>query len=110
MSFYDNEINKIYSDLKSTAPQSPQAYPLKKLTGIEAYLLDEIEFGERLAENIERFNTITSTVHTDLITSTVSIGEVFVTASSSGAGLPVSIALSGTSLFFSCNSYYTKIL
>ena len=52
MSIYDNETNKIYPDLNPTAPQEPQTYRLKKLTEIEAYLLDEIEVCERLAIKI----------------------------------------------------------
>ena len=42
MSIYDNET-KIYPDLKPSASQEPQAYRSKKLTEIEAYLLDETE-------------------------------------------------------------------
>ena len=42
MSIYDNQT-KIYPDLNPTEPQEPQTYWLKKLTEIEAYLLDEIE-------------------------------------------------------------------
>ena len=40
------------------APQEPQAYPLKKLTELVAYLLDEIEVRERLAKKMKLFNTI----------------------------------------------------
>ena len=44
MSICDNEItSKIYPDFNPTAPPEPQTYRLKKLTGIEAYLLDETE-------------------------------------------------------------------
>ena len=32
--------SKIYPDLNPTAPEEPQAYRLKKLTELEAYLLD----------------------------------------------------------------------
>ena len=42
MNIYDNG-SKIYPDLNPTAPQEPQAYRLKKMTEVEAYLLDEIE-------------------------------------------------------------------
>ena len=50
MSIYDNETtSKIYPDLNPTAPQEPQTYCLKKLTEIEAYLLDEIEVRETQA-------------------------------------------------------------
>ena len=52
MSIYDNETSKIYPDLNPTAPQEPQTYLLKKLTEIEAYLLDEIDVRERLAIKI----------------------------------------------------------
>ena len=51
MSIYDNETSKIYPDLYLVAPKEPQAYQLKKLTVIEAYLLDEIEICERLEKN-----------------------------------------------------------
>ena len=46
MSIYDNET-KIYPDLNPTGPQEPQTYRLKKLTEIEAHLLDEIEARRR---------------------------------------------------------------
>ena len=52
MSIYDNET-KIYPDLNLTAPQEPQAYRLKKITEIEAYLLDEIEERKRQAKKKE---------------------------------------------------------
>ena len=54
MSIYDNETtSKIYPDLNPTASQEPQTYRLKKLTEIEAYLLDEIEVRERIAKKDE---------------------------------------------------------
>ena len=42
MGIYDNESSKSYPDLKPTVPQERQTYRLKKLTEMEAYLLDEI--------------------------------------------------------------------
>ena len=119
MSIYDNETNKIYPDLNPTAPQEQQAYQLKKLTEIEAYLLDEIEVRERLArayrevcerleKKMKRFNTITSIVDTGLITSEVITGGVSVAAFASGVGLPVGIALSETSLLFSLATAITR--
>ena len=52
MSIYDKETtSKIYPDLNLTAPQEPQTYRLKKLTEIEAYLLDKIEFVNGLPKN-----------------------------------------------------------
>ena len=50
MSIYDDNTGKIYPDLNLTAPQDPQAYPLEKLTQIEAYLLDKVDVCERLAK------------------------------------------------------------
>ena len=58
MSIYDNET-KIYPDLNPTSAQEPQTYWLKKLTEIEAYLLDEIEVRERIAKKMKQFNKIT---------------------------------------------------
>ena len=52
MSIYDNETN-IYPDLNPTAPQKPQTYRLKKLTEIEAFLLDKIEFCEQIAKKMK---------------------------------------------------------
>ena len=108
MSIYDNETNKIYPDLNPTAPQEPQAYRLKKLTEIEAYLLDEIEVRKRLAKKMKRFNTITSIVDTVLIMSTVITGGVSIATFASFAGLPVDIALSRTSLLFSLATAITQ--
>ena len=56
-------------------------------------MLDEVEVRERIAKKIKRFNTITGIAGTGLITST----EI----TASGVGLPVGIALSGTSLLLS---------
>ena len=59
-----------------------------------------MEVCERVANKIKLFNTITSIVDTGLITSTVITGGVSIAALASAVGLPVSIALSGTSLLF----------
>ena len=99
MSIYNNETtSKIYPDLNPTAPQEPQTYRLKKLTEIEAYLLDEIEVREQIAKKTKRFNTITGIVDTGLITSTVITGGISIAAFASGVGLLVAIPLTGTSL------------
>ena len=111
MSIYDNETtSKIYPDLNPTAPQEPQTYRLQKLTEIEngTYLLDEIEVRERIAKKMKRFNTITGIVNMGLIISTVITGEIFIAGFVSGVGLPVGIALSGTSLLFSLATVITR--
>ena len=64
-------------------------------------MLDEIEVRERIAKKMKRFNTITGIVDTGLITSTVITGGISIAAFASGVGLPVGIALSGTSLLLS---------
>ena len=57
MSIYDNETSKIYPDLNLTTPlQESQAYLLKKLTEIEAYLLDEIESRRRQVKKKRKRN------------------------------------------------------
>ena len=71
-------------------------------------MLDEIEFRERIAKEMNRFNTITSIVDTDLITSTVITRGVSIAAFASGLGLPVGIALSGTSLLLSLATVITR--
>ena len=99
MSICDNETtSNIYPDLNPTAPQETQTYRIKELTEIEAYLLDETEVRERIAKKSKRFNTITDIVDTFLITSTVITGWISIAAFASGVGLPVGIAVSGTSL------------
>ena len=100
MSVYDNET-KIYLELNPTAPQERQSYRLNKLSEIEAFFLDEINVRERIAKKMKWFNTITGIVDTDLITSTVITGGISNAAFASGFGLPVDIALSGTSLLLS---------
>ena len=54
------------------------------------------------------FHTITSIVDTGLITSTIITGGVSIPAFASGVGLPVGIALSGTSLLFSLATIITR--
>ena len=100
MSIY-NKKTKIYPDLNPTPPQESQTYQLQKLTDIETYLLNEVEVRERIAKKIRRFNTITGIVDTGLITSTVITGGISIAGFASGVGLPVGVALSGTSLLLS---------
>ena len=107
MSVYDNET-KIYPNLNPTALQEPQAYRLQKLTEIEAYLLNEIEDCERMAKKMKRFNTIIGIVDTGLITSTLITGGINMAVFASGVGLPVGIALSGTSLLLSLATAITR--
>ena len=107
MSIYDNET-KIYPDLNPTAPQEPQSYRLNKLSEIEAFFLDEIEVCEQIAKKMKRFNTITGILETGLITSTMITGGMSIAAFASGAGLPVGIALSGTSLLLSLATAITR--
>ena len=78
------------------------------MTEIEACLLDEIEVRERIAKKMKRFNTITGIVDTGLITSTVITGGISTAAFASGVGLPVGIALSGTSLLLSLATAITQ--
>ena len=105
MSIYDNETtSKIYPDLNPTAPQEPQTYRLEKLTEIEAFFRDEIEVRERIVKKMKRYNTIRVIVDTDLITSTV----ISIAALASGVGLPIGIALSGTSLLLSIATVITR--
>ena len=61
-----------------------------------------------LPKKMNRFNTITSIVDTDLITSIVITGGVSIAAFASGLGLPVGIALSETSLLLSLATVITR--
>ena len=116
--FYLQLLNKLaYMTLKQQA-KLPRFEPYgttrttnispKKLTEIEAYLLDEIEVRERIAKKMKRFNTITGIVDTGLITSTVITGGISIAAFANGVGLPVGIALSGTSLLLSLATVITQ--
>ena len=70
--------------------------------------LNEIEVREQVAKKMKRFNTITGFVDTGLITSTVITGGISIAAFASGVGLPVGIALSGTSLLLSLATAITR--
>ena len=107
MSVYENET-KIYPDLNPTAPQEPQTYHLNKSSETETYFLNQIEVREQIAKKMKRFNTITGIVDTGLITSTVITGGISTAAFASGVGLPVGIALSGTSLLLSLATAITR--
>ena len=104
MSIYDNE-SKIYADLNPTAPQEPQTYRLKKL---RHFFLMNLKFVNELPKKLKLFNAITGIVDTDLITSTVIPGGIFIAAFASDVGLPVGIALSGTSLLLSLATSITR--
>ena len=107
MRVYDNE-SKIYPDLNPTAPQEPQTYRLNELSEIEAYFLNEIEVREQIAKKTKRFNIITGIVDRGLITSTVITGGISLGAFAGGIGLPVGIALCGTSLLLSPATAITR--
>ena len=80
MSIYDNKASNIYPDLNPTVPQQSQTYRLKKLTEIEAYLLNKIQVRKRLTKKMKIFNMITSIVDTGLIISTNITGGFSITA------------------------------
>ena len=107
MNIYGNET-KIYPGLNPTAPQESQRYRLNKLSEIEAFFLVEIEFHEQISKKLKRFNTITGTVDTSLITSTVITGGISIATFASGVGLPVGVALGGTSLLLSLATAITR--
>ena len=107
MSVCDNET-KIYLDLNPTAPQELQKSRLNKLSEIEAYFLNEIEVRKQTAKKMKRFNRITGIVDTGLIASTVITAGISIAAFASGVGLPVGIALSGTSLLLSLATHITR--
>ena len=104
MSIYNNET-KIYPDLNPIAQQGPQSYRLNKLSEIEVYFHNEIEVREQIAKKMKRFSTITGIVNTGLITSAVITGGISIAAC---VGLPVGIALNGTSLFPSLATAITR--
>ena len=107
MSIYGNET-KIYLELNPTALQESQTCRLNKLSEIETYYLNEIEFRKYIAKKMKRFNTITGIADTGLITSMVITGGINIAAFVSGAGLPIGIALSGTSLLLSLATVITQ--
>ena len=107
MNIYNNET-KIYPDLNPTAPQKPQTYRFNKLYEIEVYSLNEIEFREQIAKKMKQFNTMTGIIETGLITSTLITRGISIAAFASGVGLPVGIALSGTSLLLSFATTITR--
>ena len=57
---------------------------------------------------MKRFKTIAGIVDTSLITSTVITGGISIAAFASSVGLPVGIALSGTSLLLSLAKFNTR--
>ena len=57
---------------------------------------------------MKRFNTITGIADTGLITSTMIFGGISIAAFASGVGLPIGIALTGTSLLLSLATAVTQ--
>ena len=78
------------------------------MSEIESYFLNEIEVREQVTKKMKRFNTITGIVDTGLVTSTIITGEISIAAFASGVGLPVVIALIGTSLLLSLAAAITR--
>ena len=69
---------------------------------------NEIEVREQNDKKMKRFNRITGIVDTGLITSTLITGGISIAAFASGVGLPVGIALKGTSLLLSLATAITQ--
>ena len=69
---------------------------------------NEIEVREQNDKKMKRFNRITGIVDTGLITSTLITGGISIAAFASGVGLPVGIALGGTSLLLSLATAITR--
>ena len=57
---------------------------------------------------MKRFNTVTGIADTGLITTTMITDGIYIAVFASGVGLPVSIALSGTSLLLSLATVITQ--
>ena len=72
------------------------------------HLLEEIEFRERIGKKMKRFNITADIVDTGLITSTVITGGISIAAFAGDVGLPVGIALSGTSVLLSLATAITQ--
>ena len=68
----------------------------------------KLKFVNEMPTKMKRFNTIKSIVDTDLITSTMITGGIYVAAFPNGVGLPVDIPLSGTSLLLSLATIITQ--
>ena len=68
----------------------------------------KLKFVNKLLKRMKRFNTIIGIIDTSLITSTVITGRISIAAFASGVGLPVGIALSGTSLLLSLATAITQ--
>ena len=78
------------------------------MSEIESYFLNEIEVREQVTKKMKRFNTVTGIVDTGLVTSTIITGGISIAAFASGVGLPVGIALIGTSLLLSLAAAITR--
>ena len=78
------------------------------MSEIESYFLNEIEVREQVTKKMKRFNTITGIVDTGLVTTTIITGGISIAAFASGVGLPVGIALIGTSLLLSLAAAITR--
>ena len=78
------------------------------MSEIESYFLNEIEVREQVTKKMKRFDTITGIVDTGLVTSTIITGGISIAAFASGVGLPVGIALIGTSLLLSLAAAITR--
>ena len=99
MNIYDNETtSKLYPDLNPRAPQEPQTYRLKNSLELRHFFLMKL----KLVNGLQKMNWLA------LITSTVITGGISIAAFASGVGLPVGIALSGTSLLFSLATVITR--
>ena len=68
----------------------------------------KLKFVNGLPKKMERFNTITGIIDTNLIISTMITGVIWIAAFASGVGLPLGLALSGTSLLLSLATVITR--
>ena len=68
----------------------------------------KLKFVNGLPKKMERFNTITGIIDTNLIISTMITGVIWIAAFASVVGLPLGLALSGTSLLLSLATVITR--
>ena len=68
----------------------------------------KLKFVNGLPKKMERFNTITGIIDTNLIISTMITEVIWIAAFASGVGLPLGLALSGTSLLLSLAIVITR--
>ena len=111
MARYDLDTGKLYPAIPSAPEEDEgQAFRLKTIKEVEAFLNAEVVERSRLSKKFENCSSVTSYVNYGLTATTIITGSGGIACLTTGIGAPVALALGGISLVATVTSGITHRL